>query len=347
MEEVAEQTEQTRVETQEITNTEQQETQMLSIDEVNSKYVPLDSISEKYIPLETLSEKYIPKEELNNYISKDKIGETYVEKEKAYANPFIKELDAMIRNEVPLDKINTFFNLSVNDIDKMDGTEALVTKMMYEYGLSRADAQKKVNSNFPTLDNLMNRYDEEEAQEKHQLNEIEKKIQSDEAKKYLSGIRKGISDEIKKREEQNIPNVLTAERKQQIYTAWDNKNFNTKINESIKTFDFQLQDEKSDIDYSISIPVPEDFAKTIVDNAKKFASDNGIEYNDETEAEFIKMAKESYLVQNHQQIMESIVRDVIAKNTKSIVDKYNINQEINRQVERQNNNQQSAGGFYQ
>lgn len=284
-----------------------------------------------------------------NYVEASKYAE-HIPSKEAYANPFVKELNDLIKGNATPEQVKMFFDLSFVDTDKMDTREAMALSMALTDGISLSSAKALIEDSYPTFEDYVkneniDEYDDDAmAKAKRKYAIIEAKMERDgknaktnilsKKQDIFSGIKS--QDEIKAEQEQNLTNAKQ---------AWSgNNDFKASFEKSLTKIDFAYK--KGDNEYSIQIPIESKAFDKLYKDAVDFAINGNVSPTKENIEAIINIAKESYIGKNFASILETIIEDNTSKVTERIANE-NSGQKVKREqgVFRKENTS-SVGGFY-
>lgn len=243
-------------------------------------------------------------------------------KQEAFANPFVKELNELVQKGADQNQIKTFFELSnIGDISSLSTEEALARKMSIEDGISLNEALLFIKTDLKTEDDFLEQAsgDEDRAKVLYRRYQLGLEKEAKQAKEFLQSTKKDIYEGVV--EKSNKPSEAQV-RFQELHGKWEASkqvvasNLLTTANQKV-----EIKDDKSGIDYSFDIKVPQEYIANLIPEISTFAAQNGLSVDEKGLGAIKDQILGLYISENFNSIAESLVRDAHAKAIKKEVEK--------------------------
>lgn len=240
--------------------------------------------------------------------------------EKAFANSFVKEINEMVRNNATSEQIQMHVELSqLGDISKLDNVEAIARKIAIEEGVPLATAKKIANSDVKTLEDFLEDHEESKAEVLYEKYKIEQRRVANGAREYLKTKQKDIYEGVVSKADVQ---KQSQERATSIANQWTSNAESLKNTfKNLSVSKVEVKDEKAGMDYSFDINIPDEYIAKILPQVPKFASERGIELNNENIQAVSKEVLNSYIAENFSTIIEKAIRDTHANAIKKEVER--------------------------
>lgn len=263
-----------------------------------------------------------------NFVPASKLEEFkgFISEKDAYANPFVKEVNTLLKSNASPDAVKLFIDLSLSDVDKMDSREAIAKSRALSEGTTFQSASVLVKDEFPTFEDYMEannvnpevKEDVDKAKAKYSVIEAKLEREFNLAKKSIAEKKKEVFEGIESKEATETKQREAYEGLKQTWST--NKDLETAVVTGLKSFDFTHK-TKDGVEYSLSIPTEEKVVKDLYNQAIQYAIKSGLQPTKESVEHIVETLQDYYFSRNKNAFVGSLYEDIRSKVVKEITDK--------------------------